>query len=396
MDGGAYDSGYVMTATRRIVNRLDLSHRHSLGRGRRSRLIGAGAAVSLLVDGPQFMPAILDTLDRARSQILLEAYMIASDDTGRSVIDRLCHKASEGVDVRVVFDAIGSIRLSNADRRRMIDAGVRLRIFNRFALLRPFRTFFRTHRRIIVVDGQTGYVGGFGFSDEWTRSDVAMSPWHELVWQVRGAALREMIQAFSQGWHDDRPDVLPVQDVADGCAYSVMNKTRWGSTTLKRTIIRRFRRANHRIWLTTGYFVPGPLVRRVLARAARRGVDVRLMLTGPSDHPIVHYAGRRHYRMLLRAGVKIYETRRRMLHAKAAVVDDDLAAVGSSNLDNWSLRYNKEFNLAVISDDAVNELDAAMRDIQAQSTPITLEAWQRRPMLNRLLERCFGLADDLL
>lgn len=378
------------------MDRLDLSRARSLGRGLRSRSVGSGAGVRLLVDAEQYLPAMLDAFDAARRQILVEMYMISSDDTGRQVIQVLCDKARQGVDIWAVFDDIGSIALSAQDRNRLVEAGVRLRMFNRVRWLAPLRTFFRTHRRIIVIDGEVGFVGGFGFADEWTTPGFHDGPWYELAWQVRGAPLREMIDAFLDNWHDPKPVRLAVQDVADGRAYRIMNKTAWGSATLYRNIVRAIHRASRRIWITTGYFVPRLGLRRALMRAARRGVDVRLMLTGPTDHKIVHYAGRRHYRPLLGAGVKIYETRERMLHAKAAVVDDDLAVVGSSNLDNWSLRYNREFNLAVISARAADELVTAMADIQAQSALITLDAWQRRPLVNRLLERLFGLADDLL
>jgi len=383
-------------SAQRMVSRLDLAHHWSLGRGRRSRLIGSLAAVKLLVDAEQFMPVIVGAFSRAKRQILIEMYMIASDATGMHVIDVLCDKARQGVKVWVVFDAIGSMHLSTADSKRLVEAGARLRIFNRLRLLRPFHSIFRTHRRIIVVDGEVGFVGGFGFSDEWTTPGYHDGPWHELAWQVTGAPLREMADIFSRNWQDLQPVKLPVQDVTGGCAYRIMNKASFGTTVLRRTIIRRIRRASKRIWITTGYFVPGLLLRRAMMRAAQRGVDVRLMLTGPTDHQIVRYAGRRHYRPLLGAGVKIYETRSRMLHAKSAIIDDDLAAVGSSNLDNWSLRYNKEFNLAVASTAACDELARAMTDIQQHSTEITLDAWLRRPWTNRLLERLFGMADDLL
>ena len=364
---------------------------------RRRAYVGGGAGVDLLVDGEQFMPAIEQALTQARQQILLETYMIVSDDTGRRIVELLCAKARAGVGVWVVFDAIGSTRLSKQDRRRLTDAGVHLRMFNRLRLLRPLRTFFRTHRRIVVVDGQVGFVGGFGFADEWVKPDGRGGPWHELVWRVRGLPLRDLFHTFARNWLRRKPPPLPVAEAPENLPYRIMNKVRWGSQRLRRRIVRRIRSAHDRIWITTGYFVPGPFLLVALKQAARRGVDVRLMLTGAkSDHPMVYHAARRHYGGLLKAGVRIYETRTRMMHAKAAVVDTKRAIVGSSNLDNWSLRYNREINLEVLSRNAVDNLCNAMSHIQAQSTQITYEAWRRRPLLNRILERIFGIADDLL
>ena len=369
----------------------------ALGSWRRRSYAGGGAGVDLLVDAEQFLPAITQALAEAKQQILVESYIIASDTTGRRIVDLLCDKARSGVRTWAVFDAIGSSRLSQADCRRLTDAGVRLRMFNRFRLLRPFRSCFRTHRRIVVVDGRVGFVGGFGFSDEWVVPSDRGGPWHELVWRVRGAPLRHLSQAFARGWRRRKPPVMDVSDATEDLPYRIMNKARFGSPRLRRRIIRRIRAARQRIWIATGYFVPGPFLLAALKGAARRGVEVHLMLSGPrTDHRIVRHAGRRHYGGLLKAGVRIFESRHRMMHAKAAIVDEDRAIVGSSNLDNWSLRYNKEINVEVISSDATEELAQAMLDIQSQSAQITLEAWMRRPLLNRILERLFGFADDLL
>ena len=371
---------------------------HAIGHWRRRLAVGGGAGVDLLVDAEQFMPAITQALSEAKRQILLETFIIASDGTGRQIVDILCAKAREGVGVWAVFDAIGSFRLSRSDCRKLTDAGVELRLFNRFRLFRPFRSFFRTHRRIVVADGRVGFVGGFGFTDEWVVPGYHAGPWHELAWRVRGAPLRHLANAFSRGWGRNRPPSIPVNDAPEDLPYRIMNKDRFGSQRLRRRIIRRVRSADERIWITTGYFVPGPFLLAALKAAARRGVEVCLMLTGPkaTDHRIVHHAGRRHYGGLLKAGVRIFEARDRMMHAKAAVFDDDLAVVGSSNLDSWSLHYNKEINLEVVSRKAADELRSAMLEIQSHSTQITFEAWRRRPLLNRILERFSGFADDVL
>lgn len=359
---------------------------------------GRGVKVDLLVDAAAFMPAILDAIRSAERQVLVETYLIRSDETGKQVIDALCEKAKSGVAVWAVFDAFGSGQLNGEDQRRMRDAGVHLRMFNRVRLAALLRAMVRTHRRLVVIDGKLGFVGGFGFADPWTK-EVEGGPWYELVWQVRGEALRHMAESFRRSWRKRgaMPELLDFERIDDGSPYVILNKSQWGSPHLRRVMLRRLRRARKRIWIATAYFVPPLYMVAALRRAARQGVDVRILLPGGmSDAPAVLFAGRSYYHILLEAGVKIYETRNRMLHAKAFIIDDREAAVGSSNLDNWSLRYNREFNLLVADRDAVREVADAIKNIQADSEQITLDNWQRRSFWGRTLELFFRMVDRLL
>lgn len=372
------------------------SKRRRIRKQLRDQQYGKGARVGLHVDGIAFMPAILDAIANASEQVLVETYMISSDDTGKCLINALCAKASEGVAVWVVFDAVGSIGLTRVDRNQLRDAGVRLRMFNRLRIMSPLRSLFRTHRRIVVVDGEVGFVGGFGFTDQWMDVDA---PWCELVWQVHGEPLRHMAEAFRRSWrrHHEKPQVIDFAPVKDGYRYNVLNKSRWGSPHLRRLMQRRIRKAKQRIWITTGYFVPPLYMVAALRRAAKRGVDVRLMLTGEkTDYRSVYYAGRSFYRLLLTSGVTIYETTDRMMHAKAYIIDEREACVGSSNLDNWSLRYNREFNITVHDHAATQQLEEAMAVIQRDSGCITLENWDRRSFVTRVFEVLFRMFERIL
>jgi phosphatidylserine/phosphatidylglycerophosphate/cardiolipin synthase-like enzyme len=365
-------------------------------RPRRHRL-ARGADVRLLVN-ERFLDAMEQSFREATRQILVEMYMIRSDATGGRFIDLFCEKARQGVDVWLVFDAVGSSQLTAADRKRLVDAGCRLRMFNRVRFWRFFSTFFRTHRRIVVVDDQVGYVGGFGFADEWAMVGSHGGPWLELTWQVRGTPLKHMIDAFARSWRQSRPRRFEVEPAKTNLPFWVINKQRVRGLRLQRALRRLVKRSEQRVWIATGYFVPNLWLVSTLRRAAKRGVDVRIMLPGPryADHLAVVHAGRRHFQLLLTAGVKIYESNDRMLHAKAAIFDDNRAVVGSTNLDNWSLHYNKELNLGVVSTQAVNDLAGAMTAIQSQSTDITLEQWRNRPLFNRVLETFFGIGDSVL
>jgi len=364
---------------------------------RRRDPLPRGAAVRLLIDGPQIIPAIEQACRTAKTQILIETYMIGSDDTGQSLLDILCDKAEDGIDVWVVFDAIGSIGLTAADRQRLIDHGVHLRIFNPVTLLAPLYNFFRTHRRIIVIDGKVGYIGGFGFTNEWMVEGFHGGPWYEFAWEVRGAPLRQMIATFSRDWRKHSPRQLPVTDAPENLPHWVMNKTHWRSRQMRNTLVRLLRRARRRVWICTPYFVPTLRLVAAIRAAAARGVEIHLYLPGAkADHKIVQYAGRRRYHVLLTAGVKIFECQDRMLHAKAGIIDDSIAIVGSSNLDNWSLHYNKELNLAVVSEPAVKDLATAMRVIESNSKQITLDEWQHRSIIDRFFESLFGIMDKFL
>ncbi|MCK6439277.1 MAG: phospholipase D-like domain-containing protein [Planctomycetes bacterium] len=343
-------------------------------RRNRPKQFKSGASVRLLEDIDGYLPAMLEAIRSARRQVLLETYMIASDETGRQVIDALCERAKAGVNVRLVFDAVGSRMLSREDRIRLRDSGARLRMFHRLRLFQLSRFFLRTHRRILVIDDTVGYVGGYGFTDDW--SDRApRGKYHERVWELKGPVLNDLQRAFRWGCGRAMAAGVEILDPAprhDDVAWRVMSLTHLGRDQALRRIARDLAcGANARLWLATGYFVPTLTFRHALMEASRRGVDVRLYLTGEkTDHPLVRIAARRSYGALLASGVRIFESVARPMHAKCLVVDEGYANLGSANMDRWSLHFNRELNVEV-SDKKTNRClaDSLLR-LEAQSKEI--------------------------
>ncbi len=362
----------------------------------------AGALVDLLVDAREFYPAIEKALAEAKKQVLLECYMLSSDSSGQRILRLLVQAARRGVKVWVVLDAVGSRKLVQKDRELLRAAGVKLQIYQAFDFFHPMRFFFRTHRRLLLIDGRVGFIGGFGFSDDWLCDDDPGRPWHEFAWRIRGLPLKEIFWHFENNWKEEKPLALPEvlrnqPLVEENVKYQLLQKLKKRPLRLHRVLRKLCNQASERVWVASAYFVPPLRLQRALARAASRGIDVRLMLAGHrSDHRSVFYAGRRAYAALLKGGVHIFETRQRMMHAKALIVDGEISILGSSNLDSWSLRRNREFDLMLSSQSVCQQLENAMKGIQEGSQRLSFEAWKSRPLWDRFLEYFFGLGEDYL
>ncbi len=360
-----------------------------------------GNHVELLQDGTAFFPRMEQAVENARQYVLLELYLFESGRLAKTVVDLLCRAARRQIAVYVLLDGFGSQGLSRADRRRLRESGVELHFYNPLRLRDPLRNLARDHRKMLVIDGETVFVGGAGVSDAFLEPDHPERSWRELVLQVRGPVVQDWISLFSEVWLQCAGTALPVQapamtpDLSASPARVTITR-RMHRQEIRNSVLREIRRARNRIWLTTAYFAPSWTIRRALRRAALHGCDVRLLLPGEiSDHPSVTLAGRRHYTRLLRAGVRIFEYQPRFLHMKLTLVDNWLST-GSCNLDHWTLRWNLEANLE-IRDASVAAQVAAMLSQDLQSAhQIHIEDWESRSRMTRILERFFGWLDRLL
>ncbi|EIK98091.1 phospholipase family protein [Pseudomonas sp. M47T1] len=361
----------------------------------------------LLIDGPVFFPRMLDAIAAARAQVDLELYLVESGRCAEEVIQALADAAGRGVAVRCLFDHYGSLALSAPLRQRLIDAGVELRWYNPMRLRRGLRNLYRDHRKILIVDQQWAAVGGTGLTDQFWQPDQHACEWHEVMVQIQGPLAADWQMLFDRQWRANlrrtawRPAThfglprlprLPPAGVGLGrVAYADARQHR----DILRSLVRAINSGNHRIWLATPYFLPTWKVRRSLRRAAARGVDVRLLLTGPrTDHPSVRYAGHNYYPRLLKAGVTIYEYQPCFSHLKMVLIDD-WVSVGSCNFDHWNLRFNLEANVEAVDP----ALTAAVRESFARdflaSVQINSADWQRRPLWARVQQRVFGWLDRL-
>lgn len=354
----------------------------------------------LLVDGRNFIPAMLDAIDSARHFILFEQYLVKSGEILDQYIEHLIQARERGVTIYLLLDDFGSSGVSARDQRRIRSQNIELRFYNPVSLRAIYRSLRRDHRKLLVVDNHTAFVGGAGISDAYAPGDSQLVNWHDVMLKIRGENVEDWIQSFMSVW-EQTTGRMP--SIADYNQDSTGNQT--GRVYLSRGLLRNdimrsaishTRRSSVRVWLATPYFVTNRKLRRALRRAARNGVDVRLLLPGPiSDHPWISQAGRRYYNKLLQSGVKIFEFQPRFIHAKVMLCDD-WVSIGSSNLDRWNQRWNLDANQAVLHGPFSQQVTSMFEHDFVQSQLITREAWVQRSPWQRLKERYFSFYVSVL
>ncbi|WP_305041329.1 phospholipase D-like domain-containing protein [Geoalkalibacter sp.] len=352
----------------------------------------AGNQFRLLVNGNEFYPAMLEAISGARRYIFLEMYLVDSGKTADRFIAALGEAAARGVEVWVLLDDLGAFWLRRPDRQRLAATGIRLAYFNPLRWRGFVRLLIRDHRKLLVVDGEVAFTGGAGISDDF---DPQLSPerwWHETMLEIRGACVADWQALFCDTWRRvvDDPPALHLETpplLAPGSPGRVAIHGRAMSRSeILRSFVMQVRQARYRVWLATAYFLPPLKLRRALQQAARRGIDVRLLLPGPlSDHPSIRHLGRRYYEPLLRNGVRIFEYQPRFQHAKF-VLCDGWASLGSSNLDRWNHRWNLEANQELADGLIAEQLHVLFENALAVSAEISYEEWRRRPWYRRWLE----------
>ncbi|MDH0746397.1 phosphatidylserine/phosphatidylglycerophosphate/cardiolipin synthase family protein [Pseudomonas sp. GD03842] len=367
-----------------------------------------GNQFNLLIDGPAFFPRMIAAIDAAQQQVELELYLVEAGACAEAIVQALVNAARRGVIVRCLFDDFGSLAFTLSLRERLTEAGVILRFYNKVHWRRGIRNFYRDHRKLLLVDKALAVVGGTGVTDEFWRPDQATSEWHEVMVEIRGPLVIDWQALFDRQFHANarrrawrpaenfglpRLPKVPISGEGLGrVAYADSRQRR----DILQSLVRSLYTSKKRIWLATPYFLPTWKVRRALRRAASRGVEVRLLLTGPrTDHPSVRYAGHRYYPRLLKAGVKIFEYQPRFLHLKMVLVDD-WVSIGSCNFDHWNLRFNLEANLEAMDPALTRSVTESFERDFLVSTEVSLETWQTRPLWSRIKQRVWGWVDRLV
>ncbi|WP_456269735.1 phospholipase D-like domain-containing protein [Kushneria sp. AK178] len=359
----------------------------------------------LLPAAERFVPALLEAIDQAEASILIELYIVEDGEMAERFFAALERAVARGVDVRLLIDACGSWSLSDRSKQRLVDAGVSLREFNALSLRHLGRFISRDHRKLIVLDGHTAFTGGFGVSD------LFLDSWFEVAVRITGPCVDDWIALFSRVWRSRR-----TQDFVTGarrrggaaavrphpvrCEGHMVGRVVWGQgyryQAIRRSLQHQIGTARERVWICTPYFVPTRTLRRQLRRAARRGVDVRLLLAARDhDHPSVRYAGQRFFTRLLRSGVRIFEFQPRFIHAKFSLCDE-WSTTGSCNFDHWSLQWNLEANQEIDDPAFAGELEQLFEACFAQCHEISAAHWASRSRRQRLREWGYGLMDSLI
>jgi cardiolipin synthase len=318
-----------------------------------------GNEVRLLIDGPDAYRAMLDVIAGATRWIHFENYIIRSDTAGRRFAEALVQRARDGVHVRVLYDGLGSWSTKRAYWRFLRDAGVEVRPFRPLSVVDLVSNLSRNHRKLVVADGARAVMGGLCIGCEWTGEDTAGGlPWRDTAVEIAGPAAAVLDQAFGQTW-SVAGGTLPADDSAGrvtprGDAGVRVISGEPGRERAYRVIELLAAGSISRLWITDAYLVAPPRLFQALRDAARDGVDVRLLVPGTSDLPLVRNLSRIGYRDLLRSGVRIFEWDGPMLHAKSMVADGRWTRVGSSNLNPSSLLGNWELDV-LIEDTALAE-----------------------------------------
>jgi|HubBroStandDraft_3_1064219.scaffolds.fasta_scaffold04773_2 cardiolipin synthase len=355
-----------------------------------------GNSFRLLDSGGEFLPRMLAAIDAARESVLLEMYLVQSGALTTRFITALTGAVARGARVCVLFDGFGALGMSRADRRQLLAGGVALRFFNPLSLKnRVFGNLLRDHRKLLVTDGRTAFVGGTGLTDDFAPA-APRGMWRELMVEIEGPLVGDWQRAFARSWERCGGE-LPLTEVpaahSDGACGRLSLSEATRRSVLAHGVLRHIDAAVSRAWIMSAYFVPARRFRRALRRAAQRGVDVRLLVPGArTDHPWVRHASRRFYARMLRYGVRIFEYQPSMLHAKM-ILCDDWVSVGSSNLDRWSLRWNLEANQEVADARFADSAAALFESDLNVSRAISRRHWRRRAWLDRVRERIAGALD---
>ncbi len=400
-----------------------------------------GNKVSLLQDGPETYGAMLAAMRQAKSTINLEFYIIRDDATGRTFADLMIERSAAGVKVNVIYDSLGCITTPKAYFERLRQAGVQVVEFhpiNPLAAKKGWELNHRDHRKLLIVDGRTAFLGGINIDDVYATSsssndsgsdtgggggsggsggsgggsgsgrsggkkDEKRAGWRDTDIQIDGPVVADFQKLFLQTWEKQKgppltkEDYLPVIPPAGKEIVRAIGSTpddAYSSSYL--TLVAAMINAEKQIYITNAYFVPDAQVVEALLGAAGRGVDVRLILPSTTDSRSAAFAAHSHYSKLLEGGVKIYERGGALLHCKTVVIDGVWSCVGSSNLDWRSAVDNDELNAVILSPEFAQQMQATFALDQSKSKQIHLDDWKQRPFRDRMKEWFFRLFGRLL
>ena len=397
-------SQMVMERLQESVDPTDILERHTaVVESITESPLTKGNKVTLLADGQATYAAMFKALESAKDHINLESYIIEDDETGRKFADLLLKKQREGVQVHVIYDSLGSMLTPDAFFQRLRDEGIQVVAFNPLNPLEGEKKWgltHRDHRKILIVDGKVAIIGGVNISKVYSstpfkrgKNEKIPIHWRDTDIQIEGPAVAELQKLFLDTWMMQREEKPALRnyfpDLQEGgdALVRVIGSTPGESNRIPFVVyVSAISFAEKSIHMTNSYFFPDDQIIKALTDAARRGVDVKILLPGITDSLLALHAQRSYYSKLLKSGVKLYEHSTSLLHAKTAVVDGVWSAVGSTNMDYLSLLNNDEVNAIILSKEFAGEMERMFaRDLE-NSKEIHREEWKNRPLLPRARE----------
>jgi cardiolipin synthase A/B len=359
-----------------------------------------GQQLQLLINGDATFEAIFSAIAQAEQCILVQFFIFHDDPLGRRMQQALLERAAAGVQVFVLFDGIGSHALPKHYVETLRQGGVAIYPFATQRHSNRFQLNFRNHRKIVVVDGWLGFIGGLNVGDEYLGLKPPLAPWRDTHLQISGPAVVDLQRSFAVDWHwvtGELPPMLPSRPT-QGEAYTLIAAT--GPADPQESCSLYFtaaiNAAHKRLWLTTPYFVPDQAVMSALRLAVMRGVDVRVLIPARPDHRTVFLASTLHAHDAINAGIRIYRYQPGFVHQKVILIDDDTACVGSMNLDNRSFRLNFEIGALNIDRAFAHDVERMLSEDFGQAVEVTRDEYRKAPYLKRLAMHVARLFDPIL
>ena len=371
--------------------------------------LSKGNKAILLRDGPSTYAAMFKAIENAKHHINLETYIFDDDETGKQFTNLLMEKQKQGIQVNIIYDSVGSLNTGKEFFDECKKVGVHVVEFNPINPVNVKKNWslnHRDHRKILIVDGAMAFTGGINISEVYSSGSSGGSkpklensdgrprePWRDTHIQIEGPVVKEFQKIFLDTWKQQHGDLLDeeqyfpqIKEKGQELVRAIASSPDTPVNPMYATFISAVTHAQEAVHITNAYFAPDPQTLAAIVDAARRGVDVKLILPNVTDSWLVFYAGHYHYKELLNAGVKVYERRDALLHAKTAVIDGVWSTVGSTNLDWRSAVFNNEVNAVVLGADFANEMEEMFQKDLRLSTEIELTSWQQRPFISRLKE----------
>lgn len=363
-----------------------------------------GNKIDLLQDG-EFFKELIQSIGKAKESINFETFLWKHGKQSKEIVDALCRKAKEGVEVRMLLDGSGGKGIGKEEKKCMKEAKITVETFNRMHVGNIGRLNQRDHRKIVVIDGKVGFVGGHCVVDTWMGQAQDKEHFRDISAKVEGPIVNRIQSAFSENWIEETGEIIagmkffPVLEPVGTCSTHLAYTTPSGSSSAVELLhYLAIDAAKEQILIQNPYFLPDPEAIKMLERAVERGVVVKVMLPAAdaSDNAIVQHASHHHFGTLLKRGIRIFEYERTLLHQKVMTVDHIWSAVGSTNFDDRSFETNDEISLCIIDKGIAEELEKTFEKDLAHTTERFFEEWSKRPLWHKMVDGSAYLINEQL
>lgn len=363
-----------------------------------------GNDITVLINGDKIFPEMLKAIHGAKQTITFETFIYWADTIGEEFANALIERAQAGVKVHVLLDWLGSVKMEQAQLDKMQAAGVEIERYHEPHWSHLPRLNNRTHRKLLIIDGELGFTGGVGIADQWRGDAQNPNEWRDTHFLVRGPVVGQMQAVFMDNWIKSRGNVLhdaqyfPILKKAGNMSAQMFSSSpNGGSDSMVLMYLMAITAARESIDLSSAYFVPDELLTKALIAATKRGVKIRIITPGEHiDTDLVRRASRSGWGDMLQANVQIAEYAPTMYHCKVLIVDNLMVSVGSTNFDNRSFRLNDEANLNILNKDFALEQTQIFESDWSKSKPVTYKQWLERPLNEKLIEKISTLFNSQL